>query len=73
MTKLTDMNATERRLVARKHRIQVALITTELQSVVGFTPTFAKLTMRKTFHAAQAKLWDVAAAQAEANGNVTLA
>jgi len=72
MTKLTDMCATTRRSVARDHRVKANLVRVELDKIVGFTPRSATLIVQEKFHTAQAKLWDLAASQAEANGFVRL-
>jgi hypothetical protein len=73
MTKFTEMNATARRNVARGHRTSAAVLRAEMDKLVGFSPKFAVLKTRETFHSAQAKLWESAAAHAEYKGNVRLA
>ena len=70
MTKLTEMCATTRRNVARKHRVEVNVLKLELDKLNGYSPRFFALKAKIAFHTAQAKLWETAAAQAEANGFV---
>lgn len=73
MTKLTEMNATARRQIARKHRVEATVLKTELDAIVGFTPRSVTLKAMMVFHTSQAKLWEAAAAHAEATGFVRLA
>lgn len=72
MAKLTEMCATARRQVARNHRVEANLIKTKKDKLVGFSPCFAALTAKEAFHTAQAKLWEAAAAKAEAAGLVRI-
>jgi hypothetical protein len=72
MTKLTEMPATARRAVARKHRVEATVLKTELAAIVGFTPRAVSLKANMVFHTAQAKLWETAAAYAESTGFVRL-
>lgn len=72
MIKLTDMCATARRNVARKHRTDATLARVELDKVVGFTPRYVALKAKLTYHTTQAKLWEAAAAQAEMAGFVSV-
>lgn len=72
MTKLTEMNATARRQVARKHRVEAAVLKTEFDAIVGFTPRAATLKTQMVFHTAQVKLWEAAAAHAEATGFIRI-
>ncbi len=72
MTKLTEMCATARRAIARKHRVEANLVRIEKDKLPGFSPKYLKLSAKETFHTAQAKLWEAAAAHAEANGFVRL-
>jgi hypothetical protein len=70
MTKLTEMCATTRRNVARKHRVEVNILKLEIDQINGYPPRYFALKAKVAFHTAQAKLWEAAAAQAEANGFV---
>ncbi len=70
MTKLTEMCATARRQVARNHRVEATIVRVEKDTLKGFSPKFVELSAREVFHTAQAKLWEAAAAHAEAQGFV---